>query len=316
MDGEEGVDADRFAPDTRGGMAPVDVGPRGHARGLGRGRHIGRRPYRTFADRLHHGSCRCVPDPGRSPEPPPGWRPPGRLRLLARRSATAGRRRDPGPGGSPVLVPSRRRSGGRAPRPVAARPRRRLRRVHPRDAGRAHAASAPSHALGQDRGGWNGPRPHCPLRPRSDPGAVSPARALWREQPRHRPRRAMVLRRARRGPHARPGRPALRDPASPDGDGAAHRAAPRRCPCPPRLGRDGAVPGRPRPGRRRTAASHPPASPAPPRVPANRPAPRTNGPRWRRGPRCDRRGAAALGDPKPPWPISMSGGPPARSRLP
>ena len=63
-----------------------------------------------------------------------------------------------------------------------------------RDAGGADAASGGPHPVGESGGGGHGGGAHRTLRARGGPGAIFAAGALRQRQPRHQPRRPLVLR--------------------------------------------------------------------------------------------------------------------------
>ena len=197
-------------------------------------------------------------------------------------------------------VPPRGGPGGRAAGGVAAPAWRRLRGVHDRDAGGPDAAPPPAHALGQGGGGGHGGRHHTALWPRCRAGAISPAGPLWGEQSWHRPRRPVVFQPARRRPERGAGGAAVGDPASPDRDGAPHRAAARDQACPACPGHHGPIAGRAGGSRRGTGPPASVARAAAPAFPPARVATRTAGVPGRRGPRDDRRPGAAPGHPWTP----------------
>ena len=80
-----------------------------------------------------------------------------------------------------------------------ARRGRARRRLDHRHAGRAHAGARRRAGSAQDHGSGDGAsRSIAPLRPRRDARALSAPRALWRWQPRHRARGALLFRQAGR----------------------------------------------------------------------------------------------------------------------
>ena len=138
--------------------------------------------------------------------------------LLARRSGAASRRRrDPGAGGSSLRRtlggrPGGRRAGGRLELEVGAA---RLRRLDHRHAGGAAAASRTTRVPVEADRGRDGAGYDRPLRARRRAAAIPAAGAVRAEQPRHRPRRALVLRQTGRGPQLGGNRLPVGHPASP-----------------------------------------------------------------------------------------------------